>query len=257
MKIKRIKSFKRVFILDELRALCFFYFIINSVLYYLRNILNFNVNSKYIYIFYYFNYIAISCFVFLSGVVCKFSRNNFKRAFFNIALGFVMHLLSFLLFKYLDAGENILILNGVFIFIYSITKGLLEKIKFPVIGLILSFIIFYFLVNITNFKIGVLILNNSDKFLHNLFKLHLKFIIYFKLLAYFFVFLAGSFFGVYAKERRLPNFFYNLRLKFIANIGSYFTLLYFFVKIIIYYKPNFKFKLYTGICMHNIIRIFI
>lgn len=234
MKTRRIKSSKRVFILDELRALCFFYFIISSVFYYFRNILKYKFNFGYTYLFYYFNYIAISIFVFLSGVICKFSKNNFKRAIFNMVLGIMLYLLSFLLFKYLYTGEKILILNGVFIFIYVIIDGLLEKIKFPIIGLILSFIIFYFLFNIDNFKVGILISKNADIFLYNLFKLHIKLSAYFKILAYFFIFLTGSFFGVYAKEGRLPNFFYTLRLKFIPKIGSYFTLLYFFTKIIIY-----------------------
>jgi uncharacterized membrane protein len=168
-------------------------------------------------------------FILISGIVCRYSQNNLKRGAqcFFIAMGVT----------YVTAVASpdfvirfgILHLLGISMMLFGLGEKAFDKLPLPV-GLIISVFLFAVTWNIRDGSIGIA--GFSFAVPQNLYDAqHLyqlgfrssRFFAgdYFPLMPWYFLFMAGSYFGIAVKNGNCPNFFYTTRVKFLAVAGKY------------------------------------
>lgn len=176
-------------------------------------------------------------FIFISGTSCRLSHNNLKRGIICFCFGMVLTLVTWIFVPNEIICFGILHMLGISMIIYHMLEKILSKIKFPIIGILISVVFFWFTLGILNgtfltlpksmilsdwlFPIGITSpgFSSSD---------------YFPLIPWIFIFIAGSYFGVYVIEKRLPEFFYNTHSGFLAYVGRYTLVIYLLHQIVIY-----------------------
>lgn len=220
---------KRVGFIDEVRGFAILCMVVYHAMYDLNFIYNIPVPIFFDSWFYFIRDIFAGLFIFISGVACQFSHNNIKRGiqcfFFGMLITFVTGYKS-----------NFPIIFGIlhFLGISMILYGLFEKVfeKIPTfIGILVSVFIFIITYNIIYRTIGIpgiLSIRLPDWLYSSNVMFPFGFVPYgfsssdfFPLFPWFFLFLTGTFFGVYVKMGALPRFFYKTRIPALAFIGRY------------------------------------
>lgn len=239
-KRKRRKSLgNRVWFIDEVRGIA----IILMVVYHLCFDLVYMFNVK-IEIFdsapinFMQNFFA-GLFIFISGIACRFSSNNLKRGIMCFLFGMGVTLVTFLFMKQETICFGVLHMLGISMILYNCFEKLLDKIKFPIFGIVIFGLLFYFTKQISKGRIGIwdfVVDENLQKWLFPFGIVSSNFHSwdYFPLIPWIFVFLAGCYFGVYVIENRLPEFFYNMHSRPIAFVGRHTLLIYLFHQPILY-----------------------
>ena len=173
-------------------------------------------------------------FIFISGVSCKFSSNNVERGFKCLACGLGITIITYIFFKEYAIYFGILHMLGLSMILYGLFKNFLSKIKFPTLGIIISGLLFALSRSVLPLPFGLRSDFGRWMFWLGGFSEGSSAFDYFPLLPWIFVFLAGTFFGVFAIEHRLPNFFYNRHSRLIAFIGRKTLLIYLLHQPVIY-----------------------
>jgi uncharacterized membrane protein len=169
-------------------------------------------------------------FIFISGTVCRFSRNNLKRGVLCFFLGMLITYVVTLAEPGVIIHFGILHLLGISMIIFALTEPFFDLVP-PLPGMLVFGFLFFALFGITSGYIGFERLFHIE-LPNNLYTAGVLFPFgfiapeanysdYFPLLPWFCVFAAGCFFGVYARENRLPRYFYKPRVKFLATTGRY------------------------------------
>lgn len=157
-------------------------------------------------------------FIFMSGISCRFSRNNIRRGVEILAAGLVVSLVTYLM-DYFGLTRNaairfgILHLLGISAILYGILQKPLEKVK-PAIQCVIYVCLFFLSFAVTGrlyetkcfFWLGLRYQGfaSSD---------------YFPLLPWLFVYLTGTAAGYYVVNRRLSERFYTIKMPFFATVG--------------------------------------
>ncbi len=219
----------RVGLLDEIRGFAIICMVIYHACYDLKYIFGVDVPIFFESWFDIIRDIFAGSFIFISGAVCQYSRNNMKRGIQCFFIGMIM---TFVVpfFTYGTIMFGILHLLGTCMMLYGIGENLLNKIP-SLIGIILCVILYVLTMNIGEGYIGIKSLleleipeKAYDVGVLFPFGLHGGSFFssdYFPMFPWMFVFFCGSFFGVYAKKNLLPKFFYPTRLKWLAAVGHY------------------------------------
>ncbi|MBD5103361.1 MAG: DUF1624 domain-containing protein, partial [Ruminococcaceae bacterium] len=169
-------------------------------------------------------------FICISGIVCNYSSSNLKRGVQCFFIGMIITFVTAFFSPSSPDVFGILHCLGICMMTYGLLEGIFRHIP-PFAGIVIGIFLFMLTFNFSRGSAGIgemlkfkmpAVLYSTDV----LFPLGFPgndFISldYFPLCPWLFLFLAGSFYGVYVKEGRAPKFFYNTHFKFFAAAGRY------------------------------------
>lgn len=216
-------------LLDEIRGFAIICMVVYHAMYDLKYIVGLDVPIFFEGWFNVIRDIFAGTFIFISGTVCRYSSSNLKRGVQCFFIGMIM---TFVL-PFFTGGTiqfGILHFLGISMMLYGLGEKLLDLLP-SLVGIILCVFLFVFTMDVQNGFLGIrglfeIYLPQKAYDVGVLFPLGLygnNFYSsdYFPLLPWLFVFIAGSYFGVYAKEGVLPRFFYPTHIKWLATVGRY------------------------------------
>lgn len=229
----------RVGFIDELRGLSILLMVIYHLGYDLVYIFGFSIPFFESAALNFLRDFFAGIFVFISGVCCRFSHSNAKRGIICLGCALLLTIVSFLFVPDEVIWFGILHLLGVSMLLFSLLKPLLDRIFSPIFGAGLFGVIFILLYQIPMGKIGWIHLPDNlycCDFLApvglppaNFFSAD-----YFPLIPWLFLFIAGSYFGVIVKNKKLPGYIYSSHCDFLAASGRHTLVIYLLHQPIIY-----------------------
>ncbi len=232
---------KRVILLDEIRGFAIICMVVYHTMFQLKYSFDVDVPIFFESWFDIIRDIFAGTFIFISGAMCRFSRNNLKRGVQCFFLGMLITFVVPFFGSHISFG--ILHFLGVSMMIYGLAGEILERLP-SMAGLIIAVLLFVLTLNIPRqyfeyngnmyYEDGFLGIKglfewgipgaayaNNDLAPLGFFSPTYEMDDYFPLLPWIFVFLGGSYFGGWAKEGLLPKFFYNSHIRWLANVGRY------------------------------------
>ena len=207
--------------------------------------------------FYWIWAVFAGSFVFISGIVCRYSANNIKRGAQCFLLGMVLTFVTALAAPPVAILFGILHFLGICMLLFGLGEELFDFIP-PYVGLIVSVVLLAFTWNVPNGYLGTGSI--SFELPQLLYKAKLLFPLgfkgagfssgdYFPMLPWVFLFFAGVYFGIFVKEGDCPRFFYATRIPLLAAVGRYTIWIYLFHQplaiLILFFilgKPDFNYK---------------
>jgi len=227
-----LKDTKRAGFLDEVRGFAIICMVVYHVMFTLEEFYDIDVPFFFDAWFYIIWAVFAGSFIFISGIVCRYSRNNIKRGAQCFLLGMVVTFITAV------AVPSVVIMFGIlhFLGICMILFGLFEKLSdmlTPIVGIAVCVFLLAITWNVGGGIIGLgaipalsLPLPSALYDAGLLFPLgfHSPYFYsgdYFPLLPWMFLFFAGAYFGVYVKNGNCPRFFYKTRVPFLAATGRY------------------------------------
>lgn len=228
---------KRVGFLDEVKGFSIICVVIFHTLYILKYSYNKDIPIFFDNWFRIIVDIFIGTFIFIAGISSNFSRDNLKRGVKCFFLGMIITFTFAIFSPYDNVKFGILHLIGISTMIYALLYNVLEKIP-TIIGFVASIFLFIYTFNVQEGNMsffGLFRVDMPDKLYKSNELLPLGFISqgfssadFEPLLPWFFMFLAGTFFGIYVKGNYLPRFMYKTNIPFLAGIGKYSLWVYLF-----------------------------
>ena len=219
----------RVGLLDELRGFAIICMVVYHAMYDLKYLFGVNVPIFFESWFDIIQSILAGLFIFISGTVCRYSHNNLKRGVQCFFLGMI---LTFVTPFFTDGTIYFGILHflGISMMIFGLAEKILDRLP-ALVGIIICGILFAVTYSVQQGFIGINGLFEW-KLPDILYKIGVLFpfgfynstfvsLDYFPLLPWLFLFLAGSYFGIWAKNGSLPKFFYPVHIKWLAAVGRY------------------------------------
>ena len=220
---------ERVGLLDELRGFAIICMVVYHAMYDLKFIFGVDVPIFFDGWFNIVRDIFAGLFIFISGTVCRYSSNNLKRGAQCFFIGMIM---TFVM-PFFTGGTimfGILHFLGISMMIFGLGEKVFDMLP-ATVGIIVCAILFILTWNVQSgyigigglfelslpskaYEVGVLFplgLHNSSFYSAD----------YFPMLPWFFLFIAGSYFGIWAKRGALPKFFYPTHFKWLATVGRY------------------------------------
>ena len=214
---KTVSGSTRVGLLDELRGFAIICMVVYHAMYDLKYIFGVDVPIFFEGWFDIIRDIFAGMFIFISGTVCRYSSNNMKRG---IQCFFTGGTIMF----------GILHLLGISMMLFGLGEKLLDMLP-ATVGLIVSALLFVLTIGVKDHYFGIggvfaLTIPQAAYDVGVLFPLGLHganfySADYFPMMPWFFLFIAGSYFGIYAKDGALPKFFYPTHIKWLGNVGRY------------------------------------
>ncbi|MDR0223022.1 MAG: DUF1624 domain-containing protein [Oscillospiraceae bacterium] len=220
---------RRAGFLDEVRGFAILCMVVYHVLFDLKNFYGVNVPVFFDGWFYIVRDVFAGSFIFISGIVCRYSRDNTKRGAQCFLLGMAVTFATAFAAPETPVLFGILHLLGICMILYGLVGSLWDILP-AFAGIILNVFLFALTRNVYGGYIGIggfsLALPEAAYNARLLFPLGFAgdgFVSgdYFPLLPWFFLFIAGSYFGVYVKDNRCPAFFYETRVRFFAAAGRH------------------------------------
>ncbi len=229
-------------LLDEIRGFAIICMVVYHAMYDLKYIFGVDVPIFFEGWFDIIRDIFAGSFIFISGTVCRYSSNNMKRGIQCFFIGMIM---TFVL-PFFTGGTimfGILHFLGISMMIYGLGEKVFDFLP-AVVGIIIAILLFIMTIDVRYGYIGLegifgLALPQKLYDVGVLFPLGMHDAYfwssdYFPLLPWFFLFVAGSYFGVFAKDGVLPKFFYPTHCKWLATVGKYTIWIYVLHQPIIY-----------------------
>lgn len=221
------KKSARVYLLDEIRGFAILCMVVYHAMYQLQNSFGVEVPIFFEWWFDIIRDIFAGVFIFISGIMCRYSRDNTKRGAKCFLLGMIV---TFVMPFFSEYGITfgILHLLGISMMIYGVLEGALEKIP-AIVGLVLFALIAAVTYNARSGYIGfggAFMWEFSEK-LMDISELAPLGIIgdsytasdYFPIMPWFFIFLSGSYAGYWFKNGSMPRSFYKPHADWLAAVG--------------------------------------
>ncbi len=235
---KQKPASSRVGILDEIRGFAIICMVVYHAMYDLKYLHNIDVPIFFDDWFDIIRDIFAGTFIFISGTVCRYSSNNIKRGTQCFFIGMIM---TFVLPFFTNGTIYFGILHflGVSMMLFGLGQKLFDLLP-SVVGFAISILLFILTMNV-----GMQYVSGTFQpgyfGIPHLFQLHFPMEAYnigvlfplglhnasfqssdyFPLLPWFFLFIAGSYFGIFAKNGSLPKFCYPTHIKWLATVGRY------------------------------------
>lgn len=224
------RRYRRAGLLDEVRGFCIICMVVYHVMFDLNYNFGIHVPIMFDSWFDIIRDIFAGMFMFISGISCRYSRNNAKRG---IQCFFIGMVITFI-FAFFSPGAPILfgILHfmGISMMIYGIWDKYILKISAKA-GVIICTVLFIMTRGIVygylgpaagiGIKLPDMLYNAGLLFPLGFIKNGFISMDYFPLLPWIFVFLAGAYIGEYAVNDKMPAFFYKTHFKPLAVAGRY------------------------------------
>lgn len=181
-------------------------------------------------------------FIFICGISCNLSSNNYKRGVQLLFIAMVISVVTGIIMPDFAIYFGILHLLAFAILLFALCEPVLDKINW-LIGMILSLVLFISTYNLPNGYIGFgsftlklpKVLYNSINLLpFGLIPADVNTADYFPIIPYFFIFLCGAFYGITVRRGRVPNFFSNMHIRPLAFVGRHALIIYIFHQPVIY-----------------------
>lgn len=234
-------SGQRVILLDEIRGFAIICMVIYHTLFQLKYSFGVDVPIFFTDWFGIIRDIFAGTFIFIAGVMCRYSGNNLKRGAQCFFLGMVVTFVVPFFGEHISFG--ILHFMGIAMMLYGLCGVVLEKAP-STVGIVVAAILFVLTMNVPREYYsynGMIGFEGGFFGIENLFEWNLPDKLYhfnelaplgffnsafgssdfFPLIPWVFVFIGGSYFGGWAKSGVLPKFFYNSHIKWLANVGRY------------------------------------
>ncbi|WP_052446726.1 heparan-alpha-glucosaminide N-acetyltransferase [Candidatus Soleaferrea massiliensis] len=233
MKQQQIRK-DRVHLIDEVRGFAILCMVIYHAGYDLVSIFSVDIPFFFSPELSFIRDIFAGMFIFISGTACKFSSNNLKRGVQCFLLGMLMTFVTDLVMPSQFIAFGILHMLGVCMILYGLFSGILSKIR-PLWGILGAAALFLLTMHLREGYLGLSFLPiQLPEFLYETRSLFpfgftgpgFYSSDYFALFPWLFVFLAGSYFGVYVKEHRLPDFIYKSHCRLLAFAGRHTLVIY-------------------------------
>lgn len=248
----------RVGILDELRGFAIICMVVYHAMYDLKYIFGVDVPIFFDSWFDVIRDIFAGLFIFISGTVCRYSSNNIKRGAQCFFIGMIMTFVT-PFFTSSSILFGILHFLGVSMMLFGLGQKLFDLLP-SWVGIALSVLLFVLTMNVKMtydggiqtgyFGIAGLFELHFPQEAYNvgvLFPLGLHDASfasadYFPMMPWFFLFICGSYFGIIAKNGRLPKFCYPTHIKWLAAVGRYTIWIYVLHQPVIYFIFSLIFK---------------
>lgn len=218
---------RRVWLLDELRGLFIVLMVLYHMFYDLVYIFEVNIPAFHWEITSWIQLFIAGLFVFVSGIASRFSRNNLKRGLQCFGLGMVMTVVTALFMPSQLVVFGILHMLGTCMMLFALIQPLLDKIP-PLAGMIFCALFFFLTFNTQLHHWGMA--GWSIALPDQLYSTNFLFFLgfpndafwssdYFPLLPWVFWFLGGNFAGVFVRDKRCPDWFYQPHSRALAFLG--------------------------------------
>ena len=221
----------RIYILDAVRGFC----VLLMVFYHGFFTVGFLFEVDWIYALFEFfmpvEPLFAGMFILICGIACRLSRSNLKRGLKLSAVAIGVSAVTCTMAHFGEVPEiaiwfGILHFLAVGILLFALTERVFKAVP-PLAGILVSALLFIVFFRTESGIIGIGSLSVClPDWLYSGFALYplgfspaLAAGDYFPLLPWIFVFLAGSFFGAYFKEGRIPALFYQNRFRAFGFIG--------------------------------------
>lgn len=217
----------RVFLLDEIRGFAIICMVIYHAMYILKSQFGLDVPIFFESWFNIIRDIFAGMFIFISGIMCRYSHDNVRRGAICFLIGMVITFVTpFFMENPIRFG--ILHMLGIAMILYGVFSNILEKIP-PLIGIVIFAALAAYTWNTSNGYTGFegFLKWNIPEAATNADVLFPLGIIsdtfgsgdYFPLMPWFFVFLAGSYMGYWFKNGSMPRMFYRSHCRWLASVG--------------------------------------
>lgn len=231
MKKKSIKSKERIGFVDEVRGLAILLMVVYHLFFDLVFIYGINIPIFYSSQMNLIRDIFAGLFIFISGSACRLSHNNLKRGVLCFLCGMLITVVTYVVIPEDIVRFGILHMLGISMILFFILQKPLDKIRFPIIGILIFSFLFLITFHVRDGQLGPFTLPNAlyqTSWLYPLGFPSASFFSsdYFPLIPWLFLFLAGSYFGIYLKEHRLPRFFYKTHISPLAYVGRHTLIIY-------------------------------
>ena len=220
----------RVGFLDEVRGFAIICMVVYHLMFNLKFIFGVDVPIFFESWFDVIRDIFAGTFIFISGIVCNYSRSNLKRGVQCFFIGMIFTFVTAFVTPSSPDVFGILHCLGICMMFYGLFEGVFKHIP-PFVGILLGAALFMLTFNFSRgySGIGELFKSKMPAFLYStdvLFPLgftgkNFVSLDFFPLFPWLFLFLTGAFYGVYVKEDHAPKFFYNTHIGFLAAAGRY------------------------------------
>lgn len=224
---------KRIHLLDELRGLAVFCMVFYHAFYSMSIAFDMEAGTKLLNFFMPAQPYFAALFIVISGISSRLSHDNTKRGvrLFLVALGLTVLTVVILPQIGFDRAQiyfGILHLLSVSMLVFSLMRKALDKVN-PILGVCVCALLYALTYNVSNGilgfpgKFGIELpaaLYQTNYFMpFGFYSASFYSADYFPLLPHLFMFLTGTFFGVYAKAGAFPKFSYKQRSKFLSFLG--------------------------------------
>lgn len=238
----------RVGFLDELRGFAIICMVVYHLMFNLNYVFDVDVPIFFEDWFNVIRDIFAGMFICISGIVCNYSSSNLKRGVQCFFIGMIITFVTAFFSPSSPDVFGILHCLGICMMTYGLLEGFLRHIP-PFAGIVIGIFLFMLTFNfsrgsagigeILKFKMPAVLYSTDVLFPLGLPGESFVSLDYFPLCPWLFLFLAGSFYGVYVKEGRAPKFFYKTHFKFFAAAGRYSIWIY------VLHQP----VMYTALCV--------
>lgn len=234
------KTAARIALLDELRGLCVLLMVFYHAFYLLYSSFGVELCRSLFDFFMPAEPFFAAAFIFISGISCRLSRNNFKRSLRLLAVSAALTLVTALILPCLGFVEceiyfGILHFLGTAMLIFALCRKLLDRIK-PHWGILLCTVLYVFTSSVTRGVLSFAGLITVD-LPSRLYEYNFMFPLgiysrsfhsadYFAVFPHIFMFLAGSYVGIYARQGLFPSWSYPGRCRPLAFLGRHSLIIY-------------------------------
>lgn len=233
---------KRVELLDELRGFAIILMVLYHAAYDLVAIFGLDFPVFYSRPVQFIQTFIASLFILISGVACHYSRNNLKRGLIAFGFGMVLSVVTLLVLPSQRVMFGILHFLGIAMILFALLRKPLARIPAAagvpifVALFILTLYVPYGTLGFPPFAVELPAALYNVGFLFPLgFPAPTFFSSdYFAIIPWFFLFLAGSFLGIYIKEGKMPAFAYRSHAPLFAKAGRYSMWIYLLHQPVIY-----------------------
>ncbi len=230
----------RIYFMDEIRGFAVLCMVFYHAFFLLGSTFGFGAGDTLFNFFEPVQPIFASAFIFISGISCRLSRNNLKRGWRLFAIAMLITAVTVLICPLigLDGVEiyfGILHFLSVAMLIFAFAHKFFDRLK-PLPGILLCMFLYILTSDIGDgvLRFGNLIVINLPSVLYNynfLFPLGIyseSFFSgdYFAIFPHIFMFFAGAYLGVYAKDGLFPKWSYESRCRFFSWLGRHALIIY-------------------------------
>ena len=219
---EKIQPKNRIQIIDAMRGLCVVLMVFHHLF---LDLVDLCGAPEWLFsnpVFNFLHYIFAGMFFFLAGISSHLSRSNLKRGIKCFLVAMAMTVVTS--FMNMPIRFGVLHCLGFSMVFYALTAMAWESVPHTVMPLLYTLLIV-----LSAFAVKLIPVSEAvAKFIFPFGWIYPGFYSadYFPVFPWLFVFMLGTWFGRYVKERKLPDWFYEFKIKFFPAVGRHALIVY-------------------------------